>query len=154
MIDSLWWATNWFDVLQTIAIVTGFFFTGFSFIYEARVRRVDTLIKINERHFRAWNQLFDNAELKRVLDPDPDFSAKPISVEEQFFTKFLFLNLYASYRAIRAGMLKRPKGLSDDIADFVKLPIPSQVWSDLQPFFDDDFVRFVDSNSRDKSRRS
>lgn len=154
MIDSHWWTTNWFDVLQTFAIVAGFFFTGFSFIHESRVRRVDTLIRVNERHSRAWSQLFEKPELKRVLDPRPDLNAQPISIEEQFFTRFLFFNLYAYYQAIRAGMLKRPRGLADDIRGFVRLPIPRQVWGELRPFFDDDFVRYVDSIARSGSGRS
>jgi hypothetical protein len=139
-----WLQDNWFDLLQSLGIVGGLFFTGISLRIDAKVRRIGNLFTVTKHHREIWTALYTRPELKRIVDASADLKARPISDEEELFVNFLILHLASSYRAGKAGMHLLRSEIRADIVSFFSLPIPRAIWERTKPFQDRDVVRFVD----------
>jgi hypothetical protein len=131
------------SVLQSVGIIAGLFFTGFSLRSEARARRIGNLILLTQQHRDIWAQLYERPDLSRVLDPNANILSEPPTSEERLFVRFLILYLGTVYRAIRFDEILRPDGLTRDVKEFFALPIPKQIWSELEAYQDRDFVKFI-----------
>jgi hypothetical protein len=56
---SSWLAQHWFDLLQTLAIIGGLTFTGYSLRQDERARRIGNLISIKQQYREIWEELYD-----------------------------------------------------------------------------------------------
>jgi hypothetical protein len=144
MILISWLAQHWFDLLQTIGIVGGLFFTGWSLHLDTQTQRAANLLTLTSQHRDIWKILYSEPQLARVLEVNLDLAKYPVTDDEARFVGFLILHLNASYQAIKAGVLMKAEGLASDIQGFFALPIPKTVWEKLRKFYDADFVAFVD----------
>lgn len=136
---------NWFTLLQSIGIIAGLFFTGWSLRIDAKVRRVANGFELTKQHREIWTHLYSRPELKRVVDPCADLRAQPVTDEEEMFVNFLFLHLASAFRAMKNGMFVLPEELHTDVSAFLSLPIPRAVWDSTKSFRNRDFVTFVES---------
>ena len=73
---------NWFTLLQSLGIMGGLFFTGFSLRIDAKVRRVGNLFEVTKQHREIWIMIYSRPELKRVIESKPNLDMKPITDEE------------------------------------------------------------------------
>src|SRR5437762_1629442 len=94
-----WGIKHCLDLLQSLGIVGGLLFTGISLKVDARVRRVQSLLKITEQHRNIWSRLYDNPELGRVTDSNADLEILPTTREEELFVQLLVLHLNSVYNA-------------------------------------------------------
>ena len=140
-----WFRDNWFTLLQSLGIIGGLLFTGFSLRIDARVRRISNVFEVTKQHREIWTQLYSQPELKRILDPAVDVTQDPVTSGEELFLTLLILHLASAYRARRFGMVLSPEELRADISSFFALPIPRAVWEKSKAFQDHDFVSFVES---------
>jgi hypothetical protein len=145
-----WFAEHWFDFLQSLGIMGGLALTTVALRTDARAKRVQNLLIVTQNHREIWEQLYSRPKLARVLEPLPDISRHPITHEEQLFVKFLFLHLYAVYRAINSDLYYTPKELAADVRSLLSLPIPREVWMEIKSSQDSDFVAFVEDAFRNK----
>ena len=106
-----WFGANWFNLLQTVAIVAGLFFTGRSFLVDTRIRRISNLLNITEHHRSIWQQVIDKPNLLRVLNAEAKLDIKPITLEERIFVNLIILHLTAVMAAIRGRVHEQPAGL-------------------------------------------
>jgi hypothetical protein len=141
-----WLGEHWFDLLQTVGIIGGLLFTGYTFRRDERARSIGNLIAIKQQHREIWAELYQRPALFRVLKPDVDLIGQPISNEEWLFVKLLVLHLDSVHRAAKAGMFVTLEGLQKDIKDFFSSPIPKSVWEKVKPFQDQEFVVFVEAS--------
>jgi len=147
-----WALTNWFDLLQSLGIVGGLLFTAFSLRIDAKSRLMENLTSLTEHHREIWTQIYQNPELKRILESKVDLHKKPINREEELFVNLVILHLFSAFRAMESGMFMKPEGLEKDIKWFFSLPIPKAVWLKLKPARDKDFIRFVELISTEQGR--
>jgi hypothetical protein len=143
-----WLTIHWFDLLQTIGIVGGLFYTGWAQHSDAKATRVANLLKLTEQHRGLWMTLFSDPKLSRILDPEIDLARHPLTDGESRFVNMVIMHLNGAYHAIKADILTKPEGLSADIRGFFALPIPQAVWQKLRKFYDADFVAFVDATNK------
>src|SRR3954449_8668377 len=101
MVSIPWITAHWLDLFQSIGIIGGLFFTGFSLQIDAKVRRVQNLLKITEQHRELWSRLYDNEELQRVVSEDPDLKTRQITFDEELFVLSVILHLNSVYNAMR-----------------------------------------------------
>ena len=139
---------NWFTLLQSLGIMGGLFFTGFSLRIDAKVRRVGNLFEVTKQHREIWIMIYSRPELKRVIESKPNLDMKPITDEERLFVTFLMLHLATNFRAAQAGMFMLPEEIHSDISNFLSRPIPKAIWEKLKPLQDKEFVEFVERNRR------
>jgi hypothetical protein len=148
MILISWLAFHWFDLLQTIGIVGGLFFTGWSLHLNTQTQRAANLLTLTVQHRDIWRMLNEEPKLARVLEARLDLSQNPLTDDETRFVGFVFLHLNASFQAIKAGVLVKAEGLAVDIQEFFALPIPQSVWQKLRKFYDVDFVAFIETTNK------
>jgi hypothetical protein len=138
-----WIARHWDGILANAGIV-GLLFTGVSLHRDARERRVQNLLRFTEQHRDLWQTILAKPELSRLLDRNADLDSAPLTPEEARYTGFLILHLNSAHRAIRAGLLDEPEGMSEDIRQFFARPVPAAVWKNTRASYDRKFVAFID----------
>src|ERR1043166_739101 len=138
-----WDAQHWLDLLQSVGIVGGLLFTAYTTWKDVRARRISNSIAIDGQYRDIWKELYDHAELSRVLAKDADIEKQPVSVQEEMFVKTLVLHLGTVYRALTYGEFAKLEGLRKDVREFFALPIPREVWQRIKVFQDKDFVEFI-----------
>jgi|ERR1017187_2906104 hypothetical protein len=140
-----WSAANWYSLLEAAGIIGSLIFTAVSFRTDTKARRIGNLLKLTEQQRDIWGELLHRPELSRVLDPQPDLQAKPITQQEELFVGFLILHLNSAYQAIHDGMFASPEGLKTDVREFFSCPIPKAIWEKLKVFQNQKFAAFVES---------
>jgi hypothetical protein len=143
-----WVGDNWFNGLQSLAILSGFVFTCVTLRRDDRSRRGSTLLHLTAHHRDLWAKVLDHPNLRRILQADADLEREPVTYQEALFVRFLILHLNSAFQAMQKGVLDPPEGLREDIRTFLALPIPQAVWEKLKVFQDAAFVRFVEAQRK------
>lgn len=141
-----WLKGEWFSLLQTVSIVTGFFVTAYTIRQDTKERRIQNMLTITTAHREIWALLFNKPELARILRTDIDPAESAVTVEEELLVQFLILHLNASFKTRLNGMEFNDDGLAADIRNFFSRPIPRFVWERSKRFQSPDFVQFVEAN--------
>ena len=139
---------NWFILLQSVGIIAGLFFTGWSLRLDAKVRRVANGFELTKQHREIWTHLYSRPELKRVVNPAANLAAQPVTEEEELFVNFLLLHLASAYRAMKNGMFILPDELHADVTAFLSLPVPKVVWEMSKHYRNRDFVVWVEQQNQ------
>jgi hypothetical protein len=140
-----WFAHNAFDIMGSIGIIGGLWFTAFSLRSDTTTRRTANLIDITASHRDIWKLYFASPELARVFDRKADISKMPITQKENVFVNMLIAHIGTSFYLMKHAHVIKPEGLQRDIKEFMALPIPKAVWEQTKAFQNDDFVAFVES---------
>ena len=136
---------NWFDAVQTLALVSSGLLGAYYLRDEAKQRRITNEWEITKQHTQLWLHRLSNHNLARIEATDRNLRSEPITDDERIFIHLLILLLAKSYKTAKAEMFTLPKGLSADISTFFASPIPRHVWQENKRFLDQDFVQFVES---------
>lgn len=134
-----------FEKFGSVAIAIGLLFTAYELHHGFKAHRIANLLAIQRQHLDIWAELYSHPELERVLDPDADLSAHPISRKEKLFVQSLIMHLGVVFRASKEKMLTAPTAMPEDIRQFFALPIPAHVWRQSRIFQEPDFVKFVEA---------
>ncbi len=87
-----WLAEHWLDLLQSIGIVSGLFFTAYSIRKEDVSRKIANLMAVTAHHHAIWREVYEQPELSRVLDP-----AVPLDRESLCLPRSSFLSPRSSF---------------------------------------------------------
>lgn len=140
-----WITQNWYELLQSVGIISGLAFTGLALRLDVESRRVSNLIDLTGAHREIWSQYYRRPALVRVLDPTADVAEKGITEEERTFVTLIIVHLSSVFHAIDRSLSVRPEGLERDVQALLSLPIPRAVWNQLKSIQNRKFVRFVES---------
>jgi len=135
---------NWFDLLQSAFIVGGFILSFFATRNDVRSRKVEYLLLINQSHREIWSKTYSNPELLRIRKNKIDLKSNPITAAEHRMVKEVIIHIYAVYEAIQNEQLDKGE-MENDIADFLRLPIPNLVWQEVKVYHDKRFVAYMDA---------
>ncbi len=138
-----WLGEDGIKWLEAIGLIASLGFTAFTVRKDDRSRRISNLLALTAEHRDIWTELYRRPELSRVLEPRVDLRREPITNAEALFVTFLLLHLSATYRAMKEGMFTTRQALDRDIAWFLALPIPAEVWNRSIAFLEPDFVAYV-----------
>ena len=147
-----WLTHEWFTLLQSASIVSGFLFTAFALRSETKTRQISNALAITKNHREIWSTLFYNPKLQRVLDSEIDLKRSPPKREEQIFVNLIILHLNSVFDAMKDKLVLKPEGLREDVGKFFALPIPNAVWNKMKLLHDKEFVSFVESCRTEHSR--
>lgn len=136
--------TNWFQLLQSIFLFTGFIIAAVALRNDLRARRMQNLLKIKEHYNSIWSQLFSFPELNRVQADEVDLAEKALTEKERFFVLMAIQHLFAAYEATRTKQIRPFQGMEKDIRRFFSRPIPKLIWNEEKRFQNPDFVEFVE----------
>lgn len=140
-----WTSQNWFNLLSAVGIIGGLGFTAHSLRSETKTRRVANLLTITSNHREIWKVFLGDKELARVRDPLADTTKQPVTDAERVFVTFVILHMSSVFHAMSDQLVVKVEGLRRDIAQFLSLPIPREVWDKIKVLQNDDFVAFVES---------
>ena len=144
-IVGAWAIQHIFELFSAIGIIGGLWFSAFSRRSEAKTRRIANLISITANHREVWKVFLNDKQHARVLDPLADVGKQPITEAERAFTVMLILHINSMYFASKDELVIQLEGWRRDIAEFLALPIPGEVWNKIKVLQNEDFVAFVDS---------
>lgn len=140
-----WILHNWFDLLSSIGVVAGLWFTAFSLRSETKTRRISNLLTITTNHREIWKEFLNNQKLARIRDSIADTVTQPITDAERVFVTFVILHVNSVFYAMSDHLVIKYEGLRQDIGQFFSLPIPKSVWEKNKQFQNQDFVEFMES---------
>jgi len=140
-----WLADNWFNVFGSAGIA-GLWLAAVALRGEAKARRSANLLTITSNHREIWQEYLNNPKLGRVRDAAADTAKHPVTEAERVFVTSVILHASSAYYAMKDQLLVELKGTQRDVAQFVSLPIPRDVWKNIRSFQNDDFVAFVENS--------
>ena len=139
-----WVAGHWFDILQTVSILIGFFTAAYTIWTNTKERKIGNLFALTTAHREIWSRLHEQKELSRVLSPSVNLRMEPVTLEEELFVHTLILHVRTAFKARELGMQFDDDAVAADIRQFFNRPIPRTVWERSKVFQDRKFVEFVE----------
>ena len=140
-----WLADNSFNLLSAVGVIGGLWFTSKSLRSETKTRRIANLLTITANHREIWKGFLMDKSLARVRDPSANTIKHPITEAERVFVTFVIFHMNSVYYAMSDQLVVKVEGLRRDIAQFLSLPIPREVWEKIKILQNDEFVAFVES---------
>jgi hypothetical protein len=140
-----WFADNWFNLFSSAGIIAGLWFTAFSLRSDTKTRRVANLLIITANHREIWKVFLDDKGLARVRAASVDLIKQPVTDAERVFVTFVILHMSSVFYAMSDQLVVKLEGLRRDIAQFLSLPIPREVWEKIKVLQNDNFITFVES---------
>jgi hypothetical protein len=128
-----------------VGIIGGLWFTAISFRSETKTRRVANLLSVTANHREIWKLFLGDKQFARVLDPRADTRNQPITPAERLFVVMMILHINTVHSATQNELVVKLEGWRRDIADFLSLPIPRDVWENIKATQNDDFAAFVEA---------
>lgn len=133
----------WFDLLQSAFIAGSFLLAAISYQNETRSRQISHLFTLHEHRQAVWRPMLSQPELARIRQSNIDLTADPITTQEQIMVKMAISHLYLIFKATETKQIPTPPGIQLDIKQYFSLPIPNQVWQEVKPYQDSEFIRFI-----------
>jgi len=140
-----WIFQSWFDLFSAAGIIGGLWFTAVSLHSESKTRRIANLLTITANHREIWKEFLSNPKLARVRDMEADTAKEPVTDAERVFVTMIILHISNAYCAMGDQLVVKMEGLRRDVAQFLSLPIPREIWEKIKFVQNDDFVAFVES---------
>jgi len=140
-----WLADNSINLLTAIAGIGGLWFAAFSIHEEAKARRVANLLAITANHREIWKEFLNHDKLARIRDASVDTAKQPITDAERVFVNLVIQHINSVYSAMNNQLVVKVEGLRRDVAQFLSLPIPREIWEKIKVLQNDDFAAFVES---------
>lgn len=142
---SQWIGEHLFDLVQSAGIIASLWFAAVSLRSDAKTKRVANLLAITANHREVWKEFLNNPRLARVRDAAADTAKQPVTDAERVFVAFVILHISSVYYAMSDQLVVKLEGLRRDVAQFLSLPIPREIWEKIKVVQNDDFVAFVES---------
>lgn len=140
-----WLANNSFNILGAAGVIGSLLFTAISFRSETKTRRVANLLTITANHREVWKVFLNDKSLARVRNASADVTKQPVTDAERVFVTFVILHMSSVFYAMSDQLVVKVEGLRRDIAQFLSLPIPREVWDKIKVLQNDEFAVFVES---------
>ena len=139
-----WFFSNALQLIESVGIVVGLFFTGFALRADVRSRQADILIRLTESHRSLWSYHEQRPELKRIFQRQVDLTAHPVTPQEARFVQFFINHVVITFRTRKLGVYVPPEQLDSDLREFFSNPIPGTAWQTLRRYQDKDFAAYID----------
>ncbi len=135
---------HWFDLVQTLGIMAGMLFTGIALRHEGASRRLSNLLALKQEHRELWNTIHESPELSRILDPETDLLAHPMTSAEQVFLRQVIVHVATSWELMRQGTPLDLAAFRNDVGQFFRLPLPRQEWQAVRKSQSKEFAAFLE----------
>lgn len=143
MAEFPWSSVNWFDFLQTVALVGSLLVAAAAANREARAQEDKNLFALAEKHQALSDTALARPDLERVFREDIDVLAEPATAAEAQFLNAKIVHYLTSWRIARPGAAISKQELAADLRGFFSLPLARAVWEKTKGSRNPRFVRFV-----------
>src|SRR5437016_878648 len=125
-----WAEHNWFELLQTAAIVGSFI----TIRRDKRKEQVQNLIRFTEQHRELWQRHDSESDLRRIRKESVNLVDFPVTEREENFVRDIINHFRSTVFASDRRLYIQPAALPEDIQSFFALPIPNAVWEKNKRF--------------------
>lgn len=139
-----WLELNWINLFQTVGIVLGLVFTSFSWRRDARTRKLSNLLALKKEHRELWNIIHANPEFARILQPEVDLVAAPMTNNEEVFLRQMIVHFAVAFELILEGTPVDAEAFKRDAEEIFSLPLPNLAWRRAINFQSPKFSAFVE----------
>lgn len=139
-----WLEGNWFSVIQTLGIISGFGLAVITLRRESRSRQIGDYLTMIQQHRELWSEVHRRPELSRILEVEVDLVAAPVTVTEQEFLNLVIDHFYTGWLLATRAVILRLDVLKADAREFFRLPLPLRMWEMTRARRDPAFVRFIE----------
>jgi hypothetical protein len=146
-----WLSHQWLNLLQGIGIIGSLVFTAMALRQGGTSLRLNALLNLTEQHRELWSTIHTDPELVRVLKPEVDLLASPVSPLEEEFLNLVMVHFQTGWEMVRTGKLISAEAYERDIREFLRLPIPREVWMRTRDHRDPSFVEYVELRLKEQS---
>ena len=144
-----WVNEHWHTLLESVGIIGGLIFTGVTVRRDLEARRTTEQLTLATQHRRLWGELHRRKSLSRMLEPDRNLEACPISREEELFLLLAFVHFHTGWLICREENSLTPLSvLAADAGHFFRLPVPQAVWQRARSRHQPEFVAFIEEAAR------
>lgn len=148
-----WLNGSWFSLVQSLGIIASILLTATAMRRDRRSRRIGDYLALTSEHRQLWGDLNHRPELARVVSPDVDLVAEPLSFAEEEFLLLVIVHVHTGWLLAGQGSLVDIRVLARDAGAFFRLPLPRLVWRRTQTLRDPAFVAFIDAACASPKRR-
>lgn len=148
-----WLEANWFTLVQSIGIIASILLTAATMRRDRRSRRISDYLALTTEHRELWGDLHKRSDLARVVSPEVDLLAEPLSIAEEEFLLLVMVHFHTGWLLAREGSLVDSGVLARDAGAFFRLPLPKMVWRRTRSIRDPVFVAFIDAACATPKRR-
>jgi hypothetical protein len=145
MAEHILISVQWFQLLQTIAIISSLLFTAYQLKRTIRNERVTHMLAVTQAHRDIWSKVYDHPELSRIRKSAVNLEVNPITEAERLFVSLLILHLSCVLELSAKGLIIPIEGMDEDIRQFFSRPIPQKVWSDISHLQNIRLVQLVEN---------
>lgn len=134
-----------FQVVGVLLVVFGLLFTAVQLNRNRLATQVGNLIALVKNHREIWTMAMDDPELRKVLSSDSQvIHASELNDRQRYFVNFLVLHMSAAYEMSRTKTVTDYAATQIDMGSLLILPAVNAVWSELAPYHNRRFRRYVD----------
>ena len=138
-----WLLQHGLKTLETIGVVSGLFYTGWSIHRSITTHRVSNLLSLTQANREIRTLLVQTPN--RLLDASVNLDIAPVEETERHLVSIVIQHYFSTYYLALHDRFVNPDGLRKDLKWFFSFPIPSAVWHELAMFQRKDFKSFVES---------
>jgi hypothetical protein len=142
-----WLHDNWFNLVQSAAILAGLIFSGLALRQNAAAMKVSTQLAVVTNHRELWQNVVDKPALARIFEisPDPDLPTH----DEKWFLTLVINHANVAFLALSKNADDRQRqALQDDYRFIFGTPLARKVWAEVRNFQDPGFRDLVDGALR------
>lgn len=132
------------DLFQSVFIILSFMLARAAYKDDAKSRKIQNLIDINESHREIWAEVFSHPHLNRIRLKSADLRKEPITHEERRMVQLIILHIFTAFEARRLGQITPLQGMERDIVGFFSNSIPHEVWKEAKQYQNRQFVTYID----------
>lgn len=147
-----WLDQNWFTLIQTLGILGSIWLTRAALRRDARARKLGDYLVLAGHHRELWSEIHRHAQLARVLQPEVDLLASPMSIAEAEFLNIAIVHFQSGWLVAKDGGLITLDVLMADVRAFFSLPLPRAVWEQTRHMRDPNYVRFIEQAMEGKEQ--
>lgn len=127
----------------------GLLLNAYATLKNIRSRKLLNYQEIIKSHRELWKlTLDDTGKFSRILVPDLNLCASPVSPEERRFVSLLLLHMTSAFYFAKHSDIVRIEKLREDVWDVMSMPIPRAVWLESRHYFNRDFVKLIERPRR------
>jgi hypothetical protein len=147
-----WLDQNWFNLVQTLGIMLSTWLTGAALRQESRTRKSGNAFTLAQHHRELWSEVHRRPDLARILNPEVDLLAMPMTVAEEEFLNLVIEHFQTGWLMAQSDGFPTLQTLSKDARSFFALPLPEDVWQSTKKDRDPRFVQFINKARRRRKK--
>lgn len=139
-----WLAGNWFNIVQSVALVATLTIAISALRSSGQATRGSNILAIMSSHREIWSQLTTNPELQDVMRSTMSGNEEISNNEYNFFIQVIN-HVATAFELAQMGGINPVEGMRRDAHEYMNWPVFRAAWGRNKAYQEPNFVEFIDS---------